>query len=167
MDGARQDKPSVSMKKRPGMWQFMRAALFMLRKCVAPTKPKVVEKRMIENLVGAMRPLHHKIDQPPVEEHHGLENKQQKLLHDLRPPPPLPRNDDEDDDDDMFSIPQESRYASAGNLLELDESQGERDGEPNAIDMKAEEFIAKFYAQIRLQRLDSINRFEEVGERCT
>ncbi|CAN6467835.1 unnamed protein product [Victoria cruziana] len=162
MDGAGKDMPSASTKKRPETWHFMRSALFMLRKCMGPTKPKVVEKGVLENLVGAMRPLHHSIDHPDAVKHRDVEKMQQRLPLDVRPPPPLPRNDDEDDDD-MLSIPPESRYASVDNLLQLDESEDESHGERNAIDMKAEEFIANFYEQIRLQRLDSINRFNEVG----
>ncbi|XP_062108230.1 uncharacterized protein LOC133819065 [Humulus lupulus] len=66
----------------------------------------------------------------------------------------------------------ESRYASATNLRELDNDDSECDdrktnnnnnlydenGGDEMIDVKAEEFIAQFYKQIRLQRLNSMDR---------
>lgn len=61
-----------------------------------------------------------------------------------------------------------SRYASAQNLQELDrEGGGGNDddcdyGGDEMIDAKAEVFIAQFYEQMRLQRLDSINRYNQM-----
>lgn len=73
------------------------------------------------------------------------------------------RTDDLSSEDGMTS-----RYASAVSLQELDRTE---DDDTNAIaacpgaathdqnvDAKAEEFIAQFYQQMRLQRLDSIDR---------
>ncbi|KAG6700059.1 hypothetical protein I3843_08G088900 [Carya illinoinensis] len=58
-----------------------------------------------------------------------------------------------------------SRHASAVNLQELDRSEDIDDGAAYAncigdemIDAKAEVFIAQFYQQMRLQRMDSIDR---------
>ncbi|PON72428.1 cotton fiber protein [Trema orientale] len=65
----------------------------------------------------------------------------------------------------------ESRYASAVNLRDLDHETDESESEDHhqtssydenggdeMIDAKAEEFIAQFYEQIRLQRLNSMDR---------
>ncbi|EXB95705.1 hypothetical protein L484_007455 [Morus notabilis] len=72
----------------------------------------------------------------------------------------------------------ESRYTSAVNLRDLDssceEEEEEREcgyrydenGGDEMIDVKAEEFIAQFYEQMRLQRLNSIDRrYNEMIER--
>lgn len=72
----------------------------------------------------------------------------------------------------------ESRYASAVNLRDLDSSCEDEDededseygydenGGDEMIDVKAEEFIAHFYAQMRLQRMNSIDRrYNEMIER--
>ncbi|CAL9075717.1 unnamed protein product, partial [Musa textilis] len=53
-----------------------------------------------------------------------------------------------------------SRYASAEDLQLLDDADDSTEadaGAPNAIDMKAEEFIARFYEQMRLQRQESFD----------
>lgn len=73
----------------------------------------------------------------------------------------------------------ESRYTSAVNLRDLDSSCEDEEEEESKcgygydenggdemIDVKAEEFIAQFYEQMRLQRLNSINRrYNEMIER--
>lgn len=62
----------------------------------------------------------------------------------------------------------ESRYASAVNLRDMDveDSYDEIDDGDEMIDVKAEVFIAKFYEQIRIQRLNSIDRrYNEMVER--
>lgn len=58
-----------------------------------------------------------------------------------------------------------SRYASAKDLHEIDtkaveeeEEEEEGEGSSNEIDVQAEEFIAKFYEQMRLQRSDSVEQ---------
>jgi Cotton fibre expressed protein len=55
-----------------------------------------------------------------------------------------------------------SRYCSAEDLLALDKSNDDTEGAvdeggSNVINTQAEEFIAKFYEQIRLQRIQSLN----------
>ncbi|XP_020243784.1 uncharacterized protein LOC109822036 [Asparagus officinalis] len=79
--------------------------------------------------------------------------------YDVHMPPPSPCSSDA-----------MSRYASAEDLQSLDKSDdnGEEDignGEANAIDMKAEEFIAMFYKQMRLQRLDSLKIHGEAAKK--
>lgn len=59
-----------------------------------------------------------------------------------------------------------SRYASAEDLQALDtsednEEEASSNGEPNVIDMKAEEFIAMFYKQMKLQQSDSHKMVDE------
>merc|ERR1739842_205161 len=60
-----------------------------------------------------------------------------------------------------------SQYASVEDLQALHEKEGidndkvtitHEGGTPNAIDMQAEEFIAKFYKEMKLQRLESSKR---------
>lgn len=59
-----------------------------------------------------------------------------------------------------------SRYASADDLQELDtsednEEEASSNGELNAIDMKAEEFIAMFYKQMKLQQSELLEKVDE------
>ena len=67
------------------------------------------------------------------------------------------RTDDLASEDGMTS-----RYASAVNLQELDRTDEDNDAAiVNAnIDAKAEEFIAQFYQQMRLQRLDRLDSID-------
>jgi hypothetical protein len=68
-----------------------------------------------------------------------------------------------------------SRYASAANLEELDRSEDEDDdheayrdcnGGDEMIDVKADVFIARFYEQMKLQRMSSVDRrYHEMNER--
>jgi len=68
-----------------------------------------------------------------------------------------------------------SRYASAVNLQELDRIEDNDDGDDEAyadcggdemIDSKADEFIAQFYEQIRLQRMNSVDRrYHDMNQR--
>ncbi|KAL5227380.1 hypothetical protein ABZP36_015645 [Zizania latifolia] len=130
------------------------------------TAPAVVARSSSDvtswkNLVDAMRPLRlygqleYYPPPPPPQLGHDV-------YHDvLLPPPSL----------DQRSQGMTSRYSSAQDLQELasgheneneesaptTEVDGGDGGTPNAIDMQAKEFIARFYEQFRLQKSDSFS----------
>ncbi|XP_077219321.1 cotton fiber protein [Tasmannia lanceolata] len=162
-------KKTLAGKKRSGM-SLLRAALLMVRR--QPHKPTSVHADVVEsagkglkNLVGAVRPLHlqHQSSSPTSEIiSAGITpagSMRVDSFHDVFRPPPSP-SCCSDVDDGMSS-----RYASAEDLRELDNSGksddngGYGNGGDEAIDVRAEEFIAKFYEQMRLQRMDSMNRY--------
>ncbi|KAG1326213.1 hypothetical protein COCNU_01G001470 [Cocos nucifera] len=149
-------------KKRSG-WSFFQAALFTVRRHRQPDKKAHIHANAPDSpaethsiwrsFLCGMRPLHLQqledcpslLPQPrPVE---------RELFHDTPLPPPSPGCSD----DGM------SRYASAEDLQALDKSKDGDEEEDatsesrasHSIDMRAEEFITRFYEQMRLQRSDS------------
>ncbi|XP_078171885.1 uncharacterized protein LOC144565906 isoform X2 [Carex rostrata] len=106
-----------------------------------------------KDIVGGIRPLH-------------LQPLEYRSSISLPPPPPPPSFDKEIYHD--VSLPpsslerssdcMSSRYCSAVDLQALDNTEGAIDveGGSDVINTQAEEFIAKFYEQIRLQRLQSL-----------
>ncbi|XP_019703212.1 uncharacterized protein [Elaeis guineensis] len=150
-------------KKRSGLSLF-RAALFTVRRNHQPDKKAHVNANAPDypaethsiwrSFLCGMRPLHLQQleDCPSLLPHPQLVERE--LFHDTPLPPPSPGCSD----DGM------SRYASAEDLQALDKSKDGDDDEEDAtsesrnshsIDMRADEFIARFYEQMRLQRLDS------------
>ncbi|CAA6675413.1 unnamed protein product [Spirodela intermedia] len=89
---------------------------------------KTSGRSLWKSLLATVRPLHHHHSQP----------------HEHRRPSSPPAS----------CSGSNSRYASAEDLPALNDGD-EADG-PHAIDVRAEEFIAKFYEQMRLQRLGSV-----------
>ncbi|XP_068660606.1 uncharacterized protein [Aristolochia californica] len=162
-----------SSPKKSGARNILRVALYMLRRRSnrkAGGLPIQVASRkgFWKNLMAAVRPLGLE-DQPPLPLIGGESPVPPTIeaFHDLQVPPSpktsLHLGCSSDDNDAM------SRYASAQDLKQLDNSGDEEQevhGEGDeAIDNLAEEFIAKFYEQIRLQRMESINnRLDESKE---
>ncbi|KAH7516999.1 hypothetical protein FEM48_Zijuj09G0015500 [Ziziphus jujuba var. spinosa] len=172
--------------------QFLRVALFMIRRRSGQSKSvDVASKGMWRRLVGSMRPLHlqSNASPPPSIKDEPKTTSMSERYDDVMLPPESPGSS-------ISSMSSEdgmsSRYASAVNLQELDKDSGSRYGstvnlkdlakdhcagilapgdeilvvDDELIDAKAEEFIAQFYKQMRLQRLDSIDRrFEEMNKR--
>ncbi|KAF0929133.1 hypothetical protein E2562_015231 [Oryza meyeriana var. granulata] len=108
-----------------------------------------------KNLVDGMRPLrlHGQLEYYPPPPPLGHD-----VYHDVLLPPPSPERPEG----------MTSRYSSAQDLQVLvnGHEKEEEEGTPttedggcslNAIDMQAEEFIAKFYEQFRLQKSESFN----------
>ncbi|KAJ7973033.1 Cotton fiber protein [Quillaja saponaria] len=159
-------KYASSLKKKRGAMQMLKVALFMLRHRSKKSKSLQVEvasKGIWKRFLGSMRPLHLQSQSSPPPAAFNHEN--------------FITNHNQADDASVYSAPMSpagsseasmSRYASAVNLQELDNNGGEADEHDiivgdEMIDAKAEEFIAQFYEQIRLQRLDSMDlRYEEM-----
>ncbi|KAF3436516.1 hypothetical protein FNV43_RR23608 [Rhamnella rubrinervis] len=149
----------VAAKKRRGGVRLLKVALFMIRRRSEKSKSVDVASRGLwKRLVGSMRPLHlqgNPASPPPVIKNEPNMTPRSELYEDVQLGPHSPRGA-------MSSASSEdgmSRYASAVNLQELDPTNGEDeiDGD-DMIDAKAEEFIAQFYEQMKLQRLDSVDR---------
>ncbi|KAF6166289.1 hypothetical protein GIB67_008717 [Kingdonia uniflora] len=170
----------VHTKKR-SLLQVIRIALYVIRCRSTKGKTNVVHvdvasKGLWKGLLAAMRPLHHNHHHdtpkpPPVivlpspTDHTAIDvpptpiSPSVDLFHDLGSP--LSSHSD-----DSVSL-----YASAVNLQELDKSEGtncdvvieegyfNEDGGDEMIDVRAEEFIVHFYEQMKLQRKDSIHRY--------
>lgn len=147
--------PPVPMKKRGGAMSLFRAAMFAFRgKSSKKTHAIVDASAAVKTIVSGMRPLH-------------------QLDYQFHPPPPPPPALALDSYYDVLMPPPSpcssngmSRYASAEDLQALDtsednEEEANNNGEPNAIDMKAEEFIAMFYKQMKLQQSDLHEMIDE------
>lgn len=181
------DNNKNGKQKKRSRFQMLKVALFMLRgqsnKKSKPVHVDVASKGLWKKLVGAMRPLHHpglsnQNSPPPLI---TGSNDDATIL-------PNVENDNSPPHDGVFSPPMlspqvyhsdtpsssssvadsMSRYASAQDLQELDkngESNNDDDeyvfGGDEYIDAKAEEFIAQFYEQMRLQQVDLMNRHRE------
>ncbi|CAL9781841.1 unnamed protein product [Musa acuminata subsp. burmannicoides] len=150
---AQTPRHTLPAKKRSSLSIF-RAAIVALSGCSASKKDATLGSPtgadgMLKTLVGSMRPL-------------GLPLEYRPPLPLLPPPPPAGHESFHD----AYLLPSPScnsndgmsRYASAEDLQLLDDADDSTEadaGAPNAIDMKAEEFIARFYEQMRLQRQES------------
>ncbi|KAK3020576.1 hypothetical protein RJ639_046926 [Escallonia herrerae] len=143
-------------KKKRGAFSLLKAALFILRQ-----KPGEKSKRVQlevassgnwKKMLGSMRPLHLQDNPSPPPPSVVVSIEQ---FEDVLPPAsPAPSTS---------SAGTMSQYASANNLQELDkhEESDDEDDETDKefddkagdemIDAKAEEFIAHFYEQMRLQ----------------
>lgn len=150
---------------------------------------------VLNRLVGSMRPLHlqsngsprhitnnsNSIDDHPKQQNSDVVNiTSTQQMHPTSPAGSSSSSPSSSSGEDGMSryasvgnlTELESRYASAVNLRELDEDDEESEheydenGGDEMIDVKAEEFIAQFYAQMRLQRLNSVDRrYNEMIER--
>ncbi|CAO2203441.1 unnamed protein product [Urochloa humidicola] len=105
-----------------------------------------------KSLVDGVRPLRLRGQEleyyppPPPLLGHGAD-----VYHDVLLPPPSPARSGFGLDDFEEVGGMTSRYASAQDLHQMDSGSGEEEEEatPHAIDMQAEEFIAKFYEQFK------------------
>ncbi|KAK7344399.1 hypothetical protein VNO77_13946 [Canavalia gladiata] len=176
------DQNGSSLKKGHRSKNIFKVALFMMRGRSRKSKmlpPDQDSKSTWKRLLGSMRPLHLQSTQSPP--HNDIPQKIQTSA-------PSPKGMDYGTDgfesaseQSAYSpSPCSSRYASAVGLNELvkDEEEEEvveeekvvvkENGEEGdeIIDAKAEEFIAEFYHQMRLQRLDvTDNHYTEISMR--
>ncbi|CAL5194509.1 unnamed protein product [Lathyrus oleraceus] len=183
--------PILTKKKNHGPMRAFRVALHMMRG--NSKKPNIISthdesKNAWKKLVGSMRPLHLQSNQSP---RLSSQSNGKKFDQMIALPPPSPSESigggsafvDFSTDEEPFSpfspSPTSSRYASAIGLNELVSSDEENDrpkvikeecnenGDGDEkIDSKAEDFIAQFYHQMRLQRLNNVDRdYQERSER--
>ncbi|KHN08655.1 hypothetical protein glysoja_024564 [Glycine soja] len=175
-----------SLKKGKRQKNFFKVALFMMRGRSRKSKMLAVDdesKSIWRKLVGSMRPLHLQSNQSPS---HDIDNNnnnnnipphQSKMMKITSAP--SENGDDGFDSASEFTYspsPASSRYASAVGLNEMVQEEEEEvakekinndDGDGDEmIDAKAEEFIAQFYHQMRLQSLDvTDDHYQEISMR--
>ncbi|XP_058740446.1 uncharacterized protein LOC131612700 [Vicia villosa] len=182
--------PILTKKKHSPMRAF-RVALHMMRG--NSKKPNVIStddetKNIWKKLVGSMRPLHLQSNQSPrLSSPQSNGQKFDQMTTTLPPPSPSESSGggsvfvDFSTEEEPFSpfspSPSSSRYASAVGLNELVSSDEENDrpdmikeecdeNGDDKIDSKAEDFIAQFYHQMRLQRFNNVDRdYQERSER--
>ncbi|KAG7025579.1 hypothetical protein SDJN02_12076, partial [Cucurbita argyrosperma subsp. argyrosperma] len=152
-------------KKSGGVMKIFKVALFMLRRRSNKSKATVdtgSDKSVWRRLVGSMRPLHVQGNESPPMSLPPLKSK--KNLEELPTTwslsPSSPSSSLSFTRTSRSSSFGTSKYASAINLQELD-GRNDDDNDKNVIednnggdemiDAKAEEFIAQFYEQMRLQ----------------
>ncbi|KAK2965232.1 hypothetical protein RJ640_019987 [Escallonia rubra] len=145
-------------KKKRGAFSLLQAALFMLRQKPGE-KSKRVQLEVASNgnwkkMLGSMRPLHLQDSPSPSPPPPSVMVNMEQFEDVLPPASPAPSTS---------SAGTMSQYASANNLQELDkhdesddeDDETDKEFDDNAgdemIDAKAEEFIAHFYEQMRLQ----------------
>ncbi|XP_019054589.1 PREDICTED: uncharacterized protein LOC104605127 [Nelumbo nucifera] len=158
------DKTSVprlpSTKKR-GTLRLIKAALLKLgRRSSGKSKSAhvgVETKGVWKGILGTMSllRLHHQSPQLPITPADHTTRPEEESF---QPPPALVQAPQSTYLSPSSSYQSLSRYTSAQNLQELDNSEDDVDDGDEMIDAKAEEFITNFYEQIRLQRLESMNR---------
>ncbi|KAI4341666.1 hypothetical protein MLD38_026360 [Melastoma candidum] len=170
-------------KKKRGGISLLRAAMHMLhrrpsgKKLKKPIYAEVASAEVLNKVVGSMRPLHAQGDESPpnsaapvivMSSFHSpteqFEDVPQSPASVIVPPSP--------DHSSTTSEGGTSRYASALNLQELDaagdeENENKEGGEDNRggdemIDLKADEFIARFYQQMRIQNQNERDRLREM-----
>ncbi|KAJ0053230.1 hypothetical protein Pint_00902 [Pistacia integerrima] len=157
-----------SKKKMGGVVHFVRLALYMLRrkskKSKASMEVDVSSTGPWTEVLASMRPLHAGSSQcPPPSDEMPMSVPMIEKFEDVLTPPLSPAPTKTlappcESDDGM------SQYASAQDLQELDTATTADDNEENndnggdeMIDVKAEEFIAQFYEQMRIQNVHYMN----------
>ncbi|XP_042404375.1 uncharacterized protein LOC121994391 [Zingiber officinale] len=164
-------------KKAKKKFSIIRATFIAIRRFFSKNKPRIGKEIAILKpsnggdgvlkglgFVGTVRPLclqgdHRSQSLPPLLPPPPPSGHE--AFHDVCSPPHAPSPSHED------CI---SRYASAEDLQALDDpaveegSSGGGDGAPKVVDEWAEEFIAKFYHQMCLQRQNSVDDREEAQE---
>jgi hypothetical protein len=169
---------------------FFKVALLMMRghsrkstKTVFPVDDE--SKSIWRKIVGSMRPMHLQNDQSPPQIINGENNLKKVVIEkninvdiqdedefDYGPESSLPPSPDSS----RYASATNSLYASAVGLNEMVEEEKEEeivnkdniigDDGDDMIDAKAEEFIAQFYQDMRLQRMDIVDqRYNEISMR--
>ncbi|KAF7152230.1 hypothetical protein RHSIM_Rhsim01G0289100 [Rhododendron simsii] len=176
-------------KKRGAFTLFKAATLLIRRRPEGKPKPEVPSKVTWKKFVGSIRPFHLQDNQSPRPSAHSItasptvEQRSDDVSTPLPPSPQAiikPSSANSDDGMSQYGSTtnlqeldkgSQSRYASAVNLQAV-AKQGETDGGDDGIsnnnvgdemiDSKAEEFIAKFYQQMRVQHLEKVERYNKM-----
>ncbi|XP_030454671.1 uncharacterized protein LOC115675979 [Syzygium oleosum] len=153
-------------KKKPGGMNIFRAAWLRRRRCPekkagGPINGDPSSKGMLNQVVGSMRPLHlqsHRSPQHPRMQGATAPPSTNEQYEDvLWSPVSTPRRMTCLSPRSSASEEGTSRFASAVNLADLDCESEDGDHNPDieegdeTIDVKAEQFIAQFYEQMRTQ----------------
>ncbi|CAJ2629066.1 unnamed protein product [Trifolium pratense] len=143
-------------------------------KAVFPVEDE--SKSTWRKIVGSMRPMHLQSNQSPPRIING-ENNLKKVAIEKNNNIDIQGKDgfDYEPESLLSPSPDSSRYVSATNSLyasavglnEMVEEEKEEEIGDDMIDAKAEEFIAQFYQEMRLQLMDDIvdHRYKEISMR--
>lgn len=162
-------KPCHKLRKKRGPMYFIKVALFMIKNNSDQPKrfSETKSNGILSKLVGSVRPLHlHLEDSSEVEATMTVKAGKSPALS--LPNSPSPARSEFSEASLLSPSSSSSRYASALGLNEMVVQGEEEDTEAEVsasedwdgddkIDAKAEEFIANFYNEMKLQRRHSIN----------
>ncbi|OIV90992.1 hypothetical protein TanjilG_16952 [Lupinus angustifolius] len=177
-------KPSlVNQKKKHGNKNIFKVALFMMRGHHRKSKLLPVDdssRSIWTKLVGSMRPLHLQNNNSPIQSPNAKSNTIVTLPYENQNTTDHHNEVDGFDSASDFAnspSPASSRYASAVGLNEMVQDDENHKEEENVmveedstgdemIDAKAEEFIAQFYLEMKLQNLDIMDpHYKEISMR--
>ncbi|XP_004495922.1 uncharacterized protein [Cicer arietinum] len=184
-------QPKSILKKGKGSKNIFKVALFMMRGRSRKSKPILPvddeSKSIWRKLVGSMRPMHlqssDSASPPQILNDHKLKNVVTENANNISVDQYYEDGFDSASEfpnspgSSRFASAAGSRYASAVGLNEMVEEDEEiKEEEINVnedhgdgdhmIDAKAEEFIAQFYQEMRLQRMDIVDhRYNEISMR--
>ncbi|CAL0300230.1 unnamed protein product [Lupinus luteus] len=171
-DYDQEPKPSpLNQKKKHGTKNIFKVALFMMRGHHRKSKLLPVDDgstSIWRKLVGSMRPLHLQNNNSPIQTLKAKSNTTVTLPYENQNTTDYHSEVDGFDSASDFAnspSPASSRYASAVGLNEMVQDEENHKEEENVmveedgngdemIDAKAEEFIAQFYREMKLQSLD-------------
>ncbi|MCH94747.1 hypothetical protein A2U01_0015712 [Trifolium medium] len=190
LDHNPQPNPIPNRKPSKRSKNIFKVALLMMRghsrkstKAVFPVEDE--SKSIWRKIVGSMRPMHLQSNQSPPRIING-ENNLKKVVIEKNNNVDIQGEDgfDYERESSLSPSPDSRRYASATNSLyasavglnEMVEEEKEEeivnkdnigDDGDDMIDAKAEEFIAQFYQEMRLQIMDDIvdHRYNEISMR--
>lgn len=147
-------QPKLSLKKRGSFGVLVASVLSRNHRPDAKKKGtddlQKPSGRVWKSIICGLRPLHQLEQGSLTPRPRPVALGGSERFHDVALPPISPRSSAS-----SSLSSQSSRYASASDLQALDVNCAREDHHSNAIDMQAEEFIAKFYEQMKLQRLES------------
>ncbi|KAJ6334433.1 hypothetical protein OIU78_011336 [Salix suchowensis] len=145
--------PKITKKKRRSAMHILRVAMYMLSlKSGKSTSVHADAASKWKKYLSFMRPLHVHSNQQRIEATPAPVTSTEVVEESKVTPPPASED-----------VVEQLEYTSAQNLLDLliDMSDEDEDGDEDSyyddkygdetIDMKAEQFIAKFYVQMKLQ----------------
>jgi len=163
-----QPKVNEGKKNKRGAFSLLKSAIFMLRKS-QNKRPAKSDKSKLDSsngnwqkIVGSIRPLHLQDDNSPPPSNPSLSTSTSaENFNDLLRPA-SPYSSVASSSASPITGGAMSQYASANNLQELDEEDGYESDKvfdsfagDEMIDAKAEEFINRFYQQMRSQNLEN------------
>ncbi|XP_022759675.1 uncharacterized protein LOC111306040 [Durio zibethinus] len=175
--------PMLKKRKRSAVMHLLKVALCMLRLKSSKSKSKSIQVNLAskfswEDLIGSMRPMHLQSDQSPPPDIEGKasimpepeslpvgEQTEEAITPPLSPVAYVSSQSSAFSISSYGSVSDMSQYESPFNLQEIhvmkpcketteEECGYDDDGGDEMIDAKAEEFIAHFYEQMRLQNLN-------------
>eukprot|EP00268_Persea_americana_P031390 TRINITY_DN30526_c0_g1_i1.p1 TRINITY_DN30526_c0_g1~~TRINITY_DN30526_c0_g1_i1.p1 ORF type:complete len:174 (-),score=46.52 TRINITY_DN30526_c0_g1_i1:49-570(-) len=170
-------KKSTALASRA--WNLLRLALYWARKGGIFKRGLMTD--MLPNFLKSLRSKPHNsiyygekefsFDETPMfnfKSHRSGSMRFRYLPHIPCINPPLVNFEDDEDEKSLYRRSLEEDYEGGGDGLNDDNEEGSRQQEgDDEIDNKAEEFIARFYEKMKLQRQISYLQYKEMLQRGT